>query len=418
MYKLLIADDEMIERQAIQYIIDQNFPTIFETKEASNGREALETASKFQPDIIFFDIKMPGINGLEAARRIHEFLPECRIVLMSAYSYFNYVREALILGADDYITKPAPVSRIVDVLKKVISSLNESRFIKDKGKEIDEKLKHVTECLEKELLVLIVLGNISKSDIDNYFELLDIKCKAYLCAVIHVPNGRSSSCEIDNNKILSALKEEVNCKGYKSFAQFIDNEIYLLLFIEKDIDENSYIEFSVKLLTEINEEIKRKIRISLNIGIGSLCYQISDVCKSFLQAKMALKNNNTSDVVINCTDTTDINVVKSNSSIKRVIEFMEKNYDKDITLESVAEKFRMSPFYLSKIFKQESGENFIDYLTLIRVDKAKKFLSDPLNNVKDVCYMVGYNDPNYFTRVFKKKCELTPSEYRRNSIRE
>jgi two-component system, response regulator YesN len=414
MYKLLIADDEMIERQAIQYVIDGNFPKIFETKEACNGREALETASDFKPDIIFFDIKMPGINGLEAAGRIHEFLPECRIVLMSAYSYFNYVQEALTLGADDYITKPAPVFKIVAILKKIISSLNESTYKKDKEKEINEKLKHVTECLEKELLVLIASGDISKSAIDNYFELLDIKCEAYLCGVIHV-TSEISSCTIDNNKILIILKQEINWKGYKSFIQFIDNEIYLLLFIDHNMNQNDYMSFSSKLLAEINEEVNRKININLSIGIGSMCCQISDIYKSFLQAKTILKNSGMIDVVTNYTDINETNVGKSNSLIKRVIDFIEENYDKDITLENTSEKFRMSPFYLSKFFKQESGENFIDYLTLIRVNKAKEFLSDPVNNVKDVCYMVGYNDPNYFTRVFKKKCGTTPSDYRRKS---
>ena len=120
MYKLLIADDEQLEREAIRFIVDENFPGVFEVCEAANGREALEIAHSFIPDLIFLDIKMPGINGLQTATQIKGILPDCRIIIVTAYHYFNYAKEALSLGVTDYITKPAPVETVVSTVERVI----------------------------------------------------------------------------------------------------------------------------------------------------------------------------------------------------------------------------------------------------------------------------------------------------------
>jgi two-component system, response regulator YesN len=98
------------------------------------------------------------------------------------------------------------------------------------------------------------------------------------------------------------------------------------------------------------------------------------------------------------------------------IDFLEHNYQKDISLEETADTIQISPFYLSKLFKKAVGENFIGYLTAIRIGKAKEFLVNPRYTIKDVCYQVGYKDPNYFARVFKKSCGITPTEYQTRQL--
>ena len=72
----------------------------------------------------------------------------------------------------------------------------------------------------------------------------------------------------------------------------------------------------------------------------------------------------------------------------------------------------ISPYYFSKLFKEEAGENFIDYLTGLRIARARELLADPARTVKDISRMVGYADPNYFSRIFKKQTGMTPREYR------
>jgi len=84
---------------------------------------------------------------------------------------------------------------------------------------------------------------------------------------------------------------------------------------------------------------------------------------------------------------------------------------KDITLEEVSKEVNISPHYFSKLFKDEMGENFIDYLTTLHINAAKEIKSSLLS-VKEICYQIGYGDPNYFSRIFKKVVGVTPTEYR------
>ncbi|MHB8128188.1 MAG: helix-turn-helix domain-containing protein, partial [Mobilitalea sp.] len=72
----------------------------------------------------------------------------------------------------------------------------------------------------------------------------------------------------------------------------------------------------------------------------------------------------------------------------------------------------ISPYYFSKLFKEETGENFIEYLTNIRIEKAKKLLQNRDVSIKNICVDTGYSDPNYFSRIFKKQVGVTPTEYR------
>ena len=72
----------------------------------------------------------------------------------------------------------------------------------------------------------------------------------------------------------------------------------------------------------------------------------------------------------------------------------------------------ISPYYFSKLFKQEVGENFIEYVTGARIKHAQHLLEDSRYSIKEVCVMSGYSDPNYFSRIFKKYEGMTPSEYR------
>ena len=72
----------------------------------------------------------------------------------------------------------------------------------------------------------------------------------------------------------------------------------------------------------------------------------------------------------------------------------------------------ISPYYFSKLFKQEQGEGFVEYLTRIRMTNARQLLKNQKYSIKEICSMCGYSDPNYFSRIFKRYEGVTPSEFR------
>ncbi len=103
---------------------------------------------------------------------------------------------------------------------------------------------------------------------------------------------------------------------------------------------------------------------------------------------------------------------RSSDIIKTAKRYIDEHFDKDISLDDVSRIVNISPYYFSKVFKEESGLNFIEYLTNIRIDKAKNLLENSDRSIKEICISCGYTDPNYFSRSFKKNVGVTPTEYK------
>lgn len=104
---------------------------------------------------------------------------------------------------------------------------------------------------------------------------------------------------------------------------------------------------------------------------------------------------------------------QSDSIISKARKYIDDNYSQsDISLDEVSREVDISPYYFSKLFKEETGKNFIEYLTDIRIDKAKELILTTNLSMKEICAEVGYADPNYFSRNFKKNVGVTPTEFK------
>jgi two-component system, response regulator YesN len=104
---------------------------------------------------------------------------------------------------------------------------------------------------------------------------------------------------------------------------------------------------------------------------------------------------------------------QANGKLGKAKDYIDEHYHHPLTLEEVAEYVGISPYYFSKLFKDRFGMTFIDYVTEVRIAHAKKEMADPNKSLKEICFLVGYNDPNYFSRVFKKHTGMSPTEYRK-----
>lgn len=98
--------------------------------------------------------------------------------------------------------------------------------------------------------------------------------------------------------------------------------------------------------------------------------------------------------------------------VEQAKTYIKEHYKKDISLDEVSRKINISPYYFSKLFKKKTGQNFIDYLTEVRISKAKEMLSHTDMSMKEVSAQAGYSDPNYFSRIFKKNVGVSPTEYK------
>lgn len=102
--------------------------------------------------------------------------------------------------------------------------------------------------------------------------------------------------------------------------------------------------------------------------------------------------------------------------IRAAIDYVNKNIENEITLNDVANYVGISPVYFSQLFKQQTGENFSEYLTRIRIDLAKRLLEDTNLKIYEVAYKAGFSQPQYFIKVFKEVVGMTPLDYRKCSM--
>lgn len=127
MFRLLIADDEMIERAVLYKTLSRNLKDQCEIYQAENGREALRIYEEKQIQIAILDIEMPGINGIEAARRIRERDKNCCIIFLTAYDEFAYAKQAIMVRALDYLLKPYDEQELMLVVEEAMRLTQESR---------------------------------------------------------------------------------------------------------------------------------------------------------------------------------------------------------------------------------------------------------------------------------------------------
>ena len=99
--------------------------------------------------------------------------------------------------------------------------------------------------------------------------------------------------------------------------------------------------------------------------------------------------------------------------MEQVLAIIRADCSQNTTLESVAQQLNLNPAYVSRIFKKETGVKFMDYLTGMRVEKAKELLTGSNLKIKEVCERLGYSNINYFIKVFKDATGVTPGDYRR-----
>lgn len=99
-------------------------------------------------------------------------------------------------------------------------------------------------------------------------------------------------------------------------------------------------------------------------------------------------------------------------AIREVQLYIRSHYSENITLNSLAERFFLHPNYLSRLFKEKTGKNFVEYLTEVRIEKVKELLGNSDLKIVEICAMTGYDNPRYFSKVFKQATGMTPREYR------
>ena len=207
--------------------------------------------------------------------------------------------------------------------------------------------------------------------------------------------------------MLSKLEMELKKCSYKASVDILREYIDQLYLEEKDVNIIS---------KRLQEVAKLVVRIAEEMGVSDTNDLVMQMEK--LKIKYLLYNNkhDAYNEVIRMVDLLfdkmNIKGKMSDDGMKAVVDYIERNLKKGISLEDVANHVNISTYYLSKVFKKEMGVNFITYVTDRKMDIAKEMLVNTDIPVLNIALDLAYNEANYFSKAFKKKTGYTPSEYR------
>ena len=523
MYNILITDDEQIVIDSLSFIINKNFADEAKVYTALSGTEAIETVMKENIDMIFMDINMPGLNGLETVSVITKLKPNIVFVILSAFDRFQYAQTAIELGAYKYITKPVNRNVVIETIRGAMQLIQEKEGKLSADRELHKKLDLVSPMIENDFIYACIFNNEKSIDLSAYLDYFNLSETPWVFCCFEFPNINSDNQYATYIKLHELLNKEHRCL----ISSFMMNRIVLFFPVFSENPDSNEVQEQIKkyynlmcynissgiragvstiasdrnrLQESYNEALSALNKADINGGLvfadthkivittqaevsskqnsshGEFKNQIlkklstgdSNGVKSFLElfttelfsSNLSLDkiknsffelivtaNNTTREINKNFSSATydnafatlsslnDQKLIKdfaqafllectaaiskirktdTNPIIKKVCDYVEQNLSKDISLEMAADFAGVSSFYLSKLFKEEKGETFINFVSDKRLEKSCELLAETELSIKEITAQVGYNDQNYYSRIFKSKYGFSPKEYRKD----
>ena len=514
--KLMIAEDELLERKSLKYLVEKNYVSQIEIIcETSNGKDAVEKALLLKPDIILMDIRMPGIDGLEASEIIKSRMPNTEIIILTAYGFFEYAQKAIQVGVSDYLLKPYSNEKFCITINKVLEKINQRKKDSSEKERIRKYVHNLDILIEKEIILQMIHSkDLSLRKLIEYKNCLEIDSKAFMCVIFRVDSEMNIT-----EALLQDIKSKLRFVVSDAVGYIFLKDIILLIFDDnlnekaKDYSFQSAIrEVTDHLmnnadtescysmsdiyqdLREINfayNQAKKKIRLKTkdgypvkstglgNLDLKNLYEKELNFCEKVIEEDREGAVTNLKDIIHHLSvygkdDNIDririyinqlcilldrsivqfygntfklinfdsvkkqmdglssikdiqlymeslINDIileisqhkkdRNQQRIEAVERYLEEHYCKDISLKDAADYIGLSPAYLSRCFKKTKGINFKDYLTKIRMEKAKYFIREEKKSIAETAFEVGYNDPNYFSKAFKQHVGISPTQY-------
>ena len=376
---------------------------------------------------------MPGINGLKAIQEIRKFIPNVYIIILSAYDYFDFAVEAVKNNVKEYILKPFTKKEIIEKIRQAIDFVLIEKEKRQNEIENQEKIYSLTSILENELSYSIINNLVESIDSETYMKYIDMDFKNAFSIIVRVKeknnygNVEGKSYKELKPQIGDYIKEYLNRK-YRTIAsyKFTEDMVYFIQY--NNFEDEGEIKFNIiNVAVDIKRKIKRHFDVSIKVGIGR-CYKgLHQMYKSYKEAYDSVEyesqnnrivhfddiNYNSRENKFNDQEIKNIDREKI-ALFKSVEQYITDNLKEDLDLEKVAAKFNLSSFYFSRMFKEVVGYNFSDYINTIRIGESKKLLKNQSITIKEICYNVGYSDPNYFSKVFKKYEGISPTEFKTN----
>lgn len=517
-YRVLIAEDEQIERLALESKIREIGSHIQLLPSACDGYSLIRSVEKEHPDIAIVDVNMPGLSGLDAIEILKMKHVDMKIIINSSYSDFSYTQKALKLGASDYLLKPSSKEELYSAIHKVCLTLDEERSRLDEQEKNRQAASDLYPIAAEKWIYSLLCGQTD----DRCFQLLKKETPALerggiftfwkLLPADSLETADTAALALPAQKRISDLLARYIGQYCRFFsAEHHGMQIVFLMtdsFLQKEEAENfirETIEYTYQQLKKNGYQIftgvsrfqsnpeqyanaLQEARLALlerkRPGISHFQYLPKEAksctLQSLPQKVMSLfQKNKKADALalveqsvleelshpdsdfeylkaqailfllrleeltfryrsyektgwlmwenfysikdgrellswlLDRTNTfADSQEKEESMYIKKALLYLNENYSKNISLDDVAEQIGISPFYLSRLFKQEKDLTFVELLTDLRIRRAVSMMADSEKTLREISIATGFSSLPYFYRVFKKTTGFTTGEIR------
>ena len=347
--RLLVADDEELARAAIRKMVDSFFDDFGEIVEAARGDEVVEAARLLRPHLVLLDVRMPGLNGLDAAAQILTTRPDTRIVVVTAYDRFSLAQRAVNLGLDGYLLKPVIEQEFRRSVAEVIRRIERDarRGTPSSAAALDQ-------------------GPLAGSDLTA---LEDRIIRSLLRG--RLPSSAEAADELMSTWEAAGLAATIRLRA---FAFAIAREA------ERFANAGGRVDAASKGLPPDGLVARGSPREAL--------------------AEILLAWAGPSDA-------------GSGGSRTRILDWLFETPVAELSLDALAERLRSSAASASRTFREETGKSFAAYVSALRMERAVAIAAGEELTMEELARRVGYSDPAYFGRLFKEHTGMSPRDFAR-----
>lgn len=541
MLKIFLAEDEVIVRETIKRMIPWENLGFELVGEAADGEMALPLLLRQKPDLLITDIKMPFMDGLTLAKVAKKEIPGLKVVILSGYDDFNYAKQAINIGVEDYLLKPITKNALIERLTEIRSRYEHEKTQKEYYEKFHREMQAYEKNSSRDFFEALVSGSMDMMEIYRRSEKLglDIVAEAYNVLIFTMNceedfsgqregyseweaeslelleeffsentsamlfrcnifsygvlikgqketiGENTRSCVSEIQRILDRKEQkrqwfvaagepverlsQIQKSYYSASRAFSQRYLYdenILYYDEmasmekKNVteDDSTYLQkvdvnalnpailqkfLSNGLLEETENFVKDYFYTIGQEPLESLVFRnyvtlnVRFSVMSFLKEigcdTRTLEQEDTEDVLSESSKSLENAIAyaekiisqaialrdqnsgnKNRSILKTAVDFIDSHYtEEDMSLNKAANAANVSANHFSALFSQNMGQTFIEYLTNLRMNKAKEYLRCTSMRSSEIAGEIGYKDAHYFSYLFKKTQGMTPSDYRK-----
>lgn len=494
-FRMVIVDDEPMIRKGLRALISRIAPHWVVSGEAANGQDALDLIVQVKPDLVLTDISMPIMNGIELYSELLQMQDTPLVLALSGYTDYVYVRQMLVMGAIDYLTKPVEEPILIEKLKliedRILVSFHRKLEENEQNQQLSEFWFHqlisghnYTPIICEDQLrrlglptegvhfcAMAVYHNtlaLTTRDRSSYLYFLLKTCQELVHphgkviraedGMIMVLHWSPDECELQERLIPFRENLLSFTKAYTQMNIIVGSSPIFQQFRELQVSwEHAKMEIRFQLTSDAETDTiewmialqQRQFSRIVNLISDSFPLQQPEIWREQFISRLAILGRyavqsglpqqlvfDSSSIKLLGEETSmisrDMWMSKLEDLTKEIVEgtrqteqqtdspliirikrYIQTNLNENLTLQTAADHVRMNPSYLSEVFREATGTNFIDYVIQQRMELAKQLIIEDKHKLYEIATMVGYQSSKHFTALFKRVVGMLPSEYKR-----